>query len=171
MSGVTVFKRLDTDKERETRLVKFHIRKLMFDVSNDPFMLCELVAAGGSEWRRQAHQAFSPYPLTDDIADRMFLFFCAAVQAKFGAHAHLNGTTKEGFQSEHLDAALIAGDFLDSCEPVAPRPSKDEIAKGWRIDDASSDSAKRAEYEATGMHPQEALDKLIAFDQDTEQKH
>lgn len=162
------FGSLLTQREKEAKLVKFHIRKLMHDVAMDPFMLCEVVAGGGSNWRQAVHAAFSPYPVTDDIADRMFLFFCAAVQAKFGAEATEAG---EGFKSEHVEAALIAGDFLDSCEPVAPRPSADEIAKGWKIEDGSSEAAKRLEYEQTGMHPQEALDKLIALDQDREKVH
>ena len=167
--SAAVFKSIGpTKKEQDLKLVKRHIRKLLYDVTADAFLLAEVVAAGGSNWRRQVHAAFHPYPLTDDVADRMFLFFCAAVQAKWGAGSTDAG---EGFKSEHLDAALVAGDFLDSCVPVAQRPSPEEVAKSWKIEDGSSEAAKRAEYDATGMHPQEALDKLIQMDADKEKAH
>ncbi|MHB1260339.1 MAG: hypothetical protein ACYC2H_01345 [Thermoplasmatota archaeon] len=171
MSGMTVFSRLESDKAKNVRLVNLHIRKVMMDVTSSEFLLCEVVAGGGTLWRKTLTEAFSSPLVTDDVADRVFLFFCAAVQARFGAQSQLNGVSGEAFQSEHMDAALIAGEFLDKCEPTAPPPSMAEIAKSWRIDDASSDAAKRAEYAETGMHPQEALDKLVALDQDAEVKH
>lgn len=140
-----------------TVTMKLHIRKLMADIASDHIMLSEVVAGGNLKWRNEMHAAFRPLPLTDDICDRVFLFFCGAVQALLGA-----GTA---FNSEHMEAAAIAGEFLDKVEPILP-PTPDEVDKAWTIEDASSESAKKEQY--GDLAPQEWLDRLVQKDRDDE---
>ncbi len=97
--------------------------------------------------------------MTDDIADRMFLFLAAAVQAQFGA-----GAAGDGFKSEHVEAAAIAGDFLDSCAPLPAAPSDEDVRKGWTIEDRSAYEHQKAQY--GDLSPQEWLDRTIAMDEE-----
>lgn len=158
--SLTVFKRIEKDP-KPIQIVKLKVRETLVNIAADPFLLCEVVAGGPALWRQTCLESFRPYPMTDDIADRMFLFLSAAVQAQFGAGA-------EGFQSEHVEAAAIAGDFLDSCSPLPGAPTREEVMKAWKIDDASSPEQQAEQY--GGLHPQEWLDKIVGMDADAEEK-
>lgn len=138
-----------------TVTMKLHIRKLMADIASDHIMLSEVVAGGNMKWRNEMHAAFRPLPLTDDLCDRVFLFFCGAVQALLGV-----GTA---FNSEHVEAAAIAGEFLDKVEPILP-PTAAEVDAAWTIEDASSEAAKKEQY--GDLHPQEWLNRIVAMDRD-----
>lgn len=157
--SLSVFKRIEKDP-KPIQIVKMKVRETMVNVASDPFMLCEVVAGGPVLWRQSCHAAFRPYPMTDDIADRMFLFFSAAVQAQFGAGG------SEDFQSEHVEAAAIAGDFLDACTPLPGAPTREDVKKAWKIEDASAPEQQAEQY--NGLHPQEWLDKVISMDDDAE---
>lgn len=154
------FRSLKSTNSEVVTIMKLKVRELMMQVASEPFVLCEVVAGGELLWRNACHAAFRGYPITDDIADRMFAFFCGAVQALFGA----NGT--EAFKSEELEAAAIAGDFLDSCSPLPGAPTREEVMKGWTIEDASSEEAKRQEY--GGLHPSEWLERQVKIDADAD---
>lgn len=156
--SVTVFKRMKSEFTPE-QMVKLKVREVMADIAGEPFLLCEVVAGGPVTWRATAHDAFRGYPFTDEIADTMFLFLCGAVQALFGAGG------SESFTSEHVEAAAIAGDFLDSCEPVKPLTNED-IQKGWTIEDRSSYEHQRQQY--GDLSPQEWLNRAVAIDADQE---
>lgn len=139
------------------QLSRLKIREVMNVIASEPFLLCEVVAGGESHWRRIAADAFKGVPFSDEIADQMFLFFCGAVQALFGAGG------SETFQSEHVEAAAIAGDFLDSCAPVTP-VSDEDIRKGWTIEERSSHEHQRQQY--GDLSPQEWLNRVVSMDED-----
>lgn len=158
--SLSVYKRMKTHPEA-VDIVKFKVREVLANIAADPFELCEVVAGGPELWRKTIHAAFRPYPMTDDIADRMYLFLSAAVQAMFGAGG---SGGQGGFTSEHIEAAAIAGDFLDSCSPLPGAPNADDIRKAWKIEDASAPEQQKAQY--GDLHPQEWLDRIVAMDAD-----
>ena len=68
------------------QLVKKTIREQMQNICMDDIMLAEVVAAGEKVWRETMKEMFAPldFEPSNELCDRVFLFFCGAIQAKFG---------------------------------------------------------------------------------------
>jgi hypothetical protein len=112
------------------------IARVMTDIAADPWVLCEVVGRGPLQWRSAfvdaMHSAGLPLA-TDEIADRLFAFFCLQLQKL--AHSDDRPQT-------------LARHYLDHMEVEEPPhiPTEREIADSWELESASSDEGQRFAY-------------------------
>ena len=126
-------------KDELKRATKANVSQVMKTIIANPIRLAEVVAGGHLHWRRTFLRGMSGLPVDDDIADRLFGFFCQAFLRRFP------GTTPES------DPRALAGQYLDQVEVPSP-PTEAEIEASWEHTCESSPEAKRLFYR-DGVNP------------------
>ena len=115
------------------------IGRIMTMVASDPQMLAEVIGGGRFTWRTTFIKAFQGFPVSLDLADKVFGFFEQQHARAFG-----------GLSSKFV---------LDKLEVPTP-PSQADIDRAWTVDSASSEAGKRDFYGPDGS-PQQLLEQLI----------
>lgn len=113
-------------------------------------ILTKVVADGPSAFRNMFARDLRGWPVDDDMANKAFRFL--ETQFLINQHGLLHRTD------------LTPAHVLDSIEQVTP-PTKDEIAKAWTVESASSEEGKRALYGPDG-NPKTLLDQLKRMHED-----
>lgn len=103
-----------TRREQLRDQTKRAVGQIMHAIVADRILHAEVIAGGIRQWRTRFLRETSGLAVNQDVADKLWVFFCEAWK-------------------QTPEAGMTAGTFLDKVEIVSP-PTEAEIEAGWEHD-------------------------------------
>ena len=132
-------KPLGSEAQKVAAALEHWITRIMAMVGGDDLMLAEVVAQGQFKWRATFIQAFKGFPVSVDLADKLFYFFEQRHKFVFGG----------------LSPKFV----LDKMEVTTP-PTQAEIDQAWEVESGSTEAGKRAVY-GPDYNPEQIIRQVI----------